>query len=268
MVGVPRSTGCTLCVKRRVKCDQGRPSCGNCAKYGAACPGYDRGAKFVDGKHQVRARRQHGAAALAGEKAAGRGRSIPPNSWEVILRGPDSPAQAFYVQGDEASSDASMCTHEPVVSTYTIDLARRLPGAALGFPGSKPMNNPPLPRSVLLASLMDNLRMSTPETEGLFFEHYITAQHLGKKEVLDNALSAFTAHALGKASSDPALLIQSRILYGKALFQLQRALDHATEWKSPETLCSAMMCCTYEASAHGPFWGQVCCAVLSCEPVG
>ncbi|SPN96639.1 uncharacterized protein DNG_00160 [Cephalotrichum gorgonifer] len=51
MVGVPRSTGCGLCVKRRVRCDETRPSCGNCIKYGAECPGYVRALKFVSGKH-------------------------------------------------------------------------------------------------------------------------------------------------------------------------------------------------------------------------
>ena len=58
MVGVPRSTGCQLCVKRKVKCDQGKPGCGNCRKYGAQCPGYEKGFKFVAGKHHVRRRHQ------------------------------------------------------------------------------------------------------------------------------------------------------------------------------------------------------------------
>lgn len=34
MVGAKRSTGCSLCVKRRVRCDESRPGCANCAKYG------------------------------------------------------------------------------------------------------------------------------------------------------------------------------------------------------------------------------------------
>ncbi|KAG7419739.1 Uncharacterized protein Forpe1208_v003044 [Fusarium oxysporum f. sp. rapae] len=56
MVGVPRSTGCRLCRTRKVKCDTLKPSCGNCIKYGAECPGYSRGLKFVDEKHQIRQR--------------------------------------------------------------------------------------------------------------------------------------------------------------------------------------------------------------------
>lgn len=57
MVGVPRSTGCQLCRRRKVKCDEARPACGNCLKYGAACPGYHRDVKFVTtGKHLIRQR--------------------------------------------------------------------------------------------------------------------------------------------------------------------------------------------------------------------
>jgi hypothetical protein len=56
MVGVPRSTGCQLCRARKVKCDEARPACGNCIKYGAQCPGYDRSRKFVVGKHRIRQR--------------------------------------------------------------------------------------------------------------------------------------------------------------------------------------------------------------------
>ncbi|CAG7992537.1 unnamed protein product [Penicillium salamii] len=60
MVGVPRSHGCSLCVKRRVKCDERLPSCVKCEKYGQPCPGYDRDFKFVTGK-PYRNRRQPNA---------------------------------------------------------------------------------------------------------------------------------------------------------------------------------------------------------------
>ncbi|PYI16517.1 Zn(II)2Cys6 transcription factor [Aspergillus japonicus CBS 114.51] len=34
------STGCYLCRKRKIKCDEGHPGCRNCAVYGESCPGY------------------------------------------------------------------------------------------------------------------------------------------------------------------------------------------------------------------------------------
>ncbi|KIW27499.1 hypothetical protein, variant [Cladophialophora immunda] len=43
MVGVPgRSKGCHTCLKRRVKCDEARPTCKRCEKAGYACAGYER----------------------------------------------------------------------------------------------------------------------------------------------------------------------------------------------------------------------------------
>ncbi|KAK5216886.1 hypothetical protein LTR72_010256 [Exophiala xenobiotica] len=38
-IGRP-STGCGLCRKRRVKCDEGQPGCRNCARLKKPCPGY------------------------------------------------------------------------------------------------------------------------------------------------------------------------------------------------------------------------------------
>ncbi|KAL3474087.1 hypothetical protein BJX99DRAFT_248536 [Aspergillus californicus] len=40
MVGVPRSTGCHTCVKRRVKCDEARPDCLRCVKLEVQCLDY------------------------------------------------------------------------------------------------------------------------------------------------------------------------------------------------------------------------------------
>ncbi|KAF2108341.1 hypothetical protein BDV96DRAFT_504698 [Lophiotrema nucula] len=39
MVGVPKSTGCFICRKRKIKCDETWPTCINCQKNGKCCPG-------------------------------------------------------------------------------------------------------------------------------------------------------------------------------------------------------------------------------------
>ena len=58
MVGVPRSKGCRICVQRRVKCDQTKPTCNNCKKGNRPCPGYGTDLKFQD--EGVRLRRRFG----------------------------------------------------------------------------------------------------------------------------------------------------------------------------------------------------------------
>ncbi|KAL4985386.1 hypothetical protein BDW68DRAFT_144811 [Aspergillus falconensis] len=40
MVYAGRSRGCHLCRKRKIKCDEALPECGNCRVYGRPCPGY------------------------------------------------------------------------------------------------------------------------------------------------------------------------------------------------------------------------------------
>ncbi|KAL4918200.1 hypothetical protein BDW62DRAFT_182036 [Aspergillus aurantiobrunneus] len=40
MVYTGRSRGCYLCRKRKIKCDEALPECGNCRVYGRPCPGY------------------------------------------------------------------------------------------------------------------------------------------------------------------------------------------------------------------------------------
>lgn len=56
MVGVPRSKGCRICVQRRVKCDQTRPTCNNCKKGNRPCPGYSHDLKFQDEGARLRKR--------------------------------------------------------------------------------------------------------------------------------------------------------------------------------------------------------------------
>ncbi|KAJ5215620.1 transcriptional regulator family: Fungal Specific TF [Penicillium cinerascens] len=47
------STGCYLCRKRKIKCDEERPGCRNCATYGRPCPGYRPDAIFRNETRKV-----------------------------------------------------------------------------------------------------------------------------------------------------------------------------------------------------------------------
>ena len=49
MVGIPgKSKGCTTCRRRKVRCDLGKPTCGNCKKGKRICEGYDRYPVFLN----------------------------------------------------------------------------------------------------------------------------------------------------------------------------------------------------------------------------
>ncbi|KAI1305065.1 hypothetical protein F5Y03DRAFT_163210 [Xylaria venustula] len=42
MVGIPRSKGCKTCRRKKIKCDEQRPGCGQCRKGVRQCEGYDQ----------------------------------------------------------------------------------------------------------------------------------------------------------------------------------------------------------------------------------
>ncbi|KAF2120760.1 hypothetical protein BDV96DRAFT_641417 [Lophiotrema nucula] len=49
MVGIPgKSKGCITCKKRRIKCDEAKPTCERCKKSGYVCAGYNTSLHFVN----------------------------------------------------------------------------------------------------------------------------------------------------------------------------------------------------------------------------
>ncbi|KAH8909917.1 hypothetical protein BR93DRAFT_428457 [Coniochaeta sp. PMI_546] len=233
MVGVPRSTGCQLCVKRRVKCDQSRPSCNNCLKYGAPCPGYDRQMKFVAGKHQVRSRRQEdwrgwGSGSV---HALGGGRRSEDMSSAASLSAASAP------------SSASGTPSTPSID-FSSQLERRSELTLLYL-------NPSDNRGQTINAIIHNLQESQAATEVRVFAPWFkdVPEHLGQKVTLDSAMAAFTLHLLGKAKQDNVLIRESLSIYGQSLGALQKALNHPEEWKSSETLCATMILSLFELFA-------------------
>ncbi|KND95271.1 hypothetical protein TOPH_00676 [Tolypocladium ophioglossoides CBS 100239] len=201
MVGVPRSSGCQLCRKRRVKCDEVRPGCGNCRKYRVECPGYERGLKFISGKHQMRQR---------GKRNEREGGSSSP--------------------GDAAVSAGS--TPETIAS-HTAALI------------TAPKPN----RGEFINTIIAAVRTNISQSDVTGFLSWIELGRLGTRAVLDGAMCSVAMHLVGKEMSDQTMIAHSRSVYGKSLSSLQTSLCHATEWKSSETLCAAMLLCVFELFA-------------------
>lgn len=312
MVGVPRSNACALCLSRRVKCDEARPSCSNCVKYGATCPGYVRGAKFVAGKHVVKSRaRGRGGGTVAFAVSSRTSASSTPTTTTTtppaVSSSPPSPAPA-----PSRSSPSSYGTRRPwsrrAPDAVSPPASRGIPPprqapvcnddddvgdplewqdvaseqisgqpqqqqqqrfltsyeklqSALAHVSTAPVITPRDDRAQFIGMLMKSLEESQPESEmvvlGTWFQQ--TASHLGQKPSLDRASCAFALQLLGRKHQDEGLLAQSRTLYGQSLCMLQRALNHATEWRTPETLTSAMILCHFEVRA-------ACCLHPSCRP--
>lgn len=202
MVGVPRSSGCQLCRKRRVKCDEVHPECGNCQKYGATCPGYERGMKFVSGKHQIRQRAKktdHGAL----------------TDWSATT----SPSS-------------------------TISIERPSP------PESCMVTSPAPNRAEFISTIVSSVRTNIMRADVTGFLSWCDLGRLGYRALMDGAICSLAMHLVGKENSDQTMIAHSRTVYATSLNALQTSLRHTTEWKAPETLCSAMMLCIFEVS-HG-----------------
>lgn len=229
MVGVPRSTGCQLCVKRRVKCDQGRPSCSNCVKYGAPCPGYDRQMKFVAGKHHIRSRRQEDW------RSWGSGAGNAPG-WGCGCEEPASGSSFL----DASAPGSATGTTAPLVD-FSSELERRAELVLLYL-------SPSEDRGQTINAIIQNLHESPAAAEVRVFAPWFkdVPEHLGQKVTLDSAMAAFTLHLLGKAKQDDVLVRESLSIYGQSLGALQKALNHPKEWKSSETLCATMILSLFE----------------------
>ncbi|KAK8041938.1 hypothetical protein PG993_006461 [Apiospora rasikravindrae] len=282
MVGVPRSNACSLCLSRRVKCDETRPCCSNCVKYGADCPGYARGVKFVAGKHVVKSRARGGTVAFAVSSRTTRSTtptsssSSPPSTSFSPSRSygtrrpssrrvPDavSPTRSRGIppprHAPDQEDDAGdlLEGEQEFGSEHTSGQARPQQRfltsheklqSALAHVNAVSVITPRDDRAQFIGMLMKSLEESQPESEmvvlGTWF-HQTTA-HLGQKPSLDRASCAFALQLLGRNHHDECLLAQSRTLYGQSLGMLQQALNHPTEWKTPETLNSAMILCHFE----------------------
>ncbi|KAL6849338.1 hypothetical protein ACO1O0_008878 [Amphichorda felina] len=86
--------------------------------------------------------------------------------------------------------------------------------------------------------------------EFLHFAPWLFIPHrLGSRISLDASLCAFALQVRGHNHADESLLARAQTSYVTALSALQHAIDHPPEWKSSETLCSAMLLCPYESFA-------------------
>ncbi len=120
-------------------------------------------------------------------------------------------------------------------------------------------------RAQFICNMIQNLYDTPHSSEVMIFNTWMThvPSHLGSKITLDSAMAAFTIHLLGKTANDDRLIQESRSIYGQSLAALQNALNHPMEWKSTETLGSAMILCMFEVCA---FRGQSArfCPTFSC----
>ncbi|ROW12312.1 hypothetical protein VMCG_00464 [Cytospora schulzeri] len=202
-------------------------ACSNCIKYGAECPGYEKGLKFVAGKHAVRSRGQNQR-----------------RSYETQLDFSSAPATGSTLSTKEGASRSRVLTWQ-TFSQATRDVTSNHQGA-LGIPAS--LREPVLP---FVYNMMGELFVYHPREDVMYSAPWFTSllDHLGRSPVLDTAMCAFMLQLVGMSKDDKGEISRSRDLYGQSLRSLQRALNHPVAWKSTETLAATMICCQLELFA-------------------
>lgn len=218
----------------------GPKACGNCVRYGAECPGYDKLRKFIDGKHPVRARRARDTQAIDFSST------------------PESDTDADADTTPPATQPFSSLTHQQALARWQQSFSNY--GGQI-----QTMRQPGIPVALKEAcipfvyNMMGQLFVIHAREEVVFTAPWFGSMlnYLGTTPVLDAAMCAFMLQLVGKAKRDEADVNRSRDIYGQSLGALQRALNHPVAWKSTETLAATMLCSIYEVSKASTYWLSV-----------
>jgi len=213
-------------------------------KYGTACPGYDKGLKFVVGKTH-RSRRQQ-RSYIKQQKT---------NSFSPISESP-SPAQSLSVPSltslpSPVSPGAGWSSSpeeykSPELHVSLLQTFEKPPQPLISLSISSPMTY----QAQCLSVLMDHLPPNLANSDTLIMSRWISflPSRFGKTKALDSAIACFTTQQIGTTRNDQRMLRYSRSTYIQALGRLQKAISNPAEVGSSETLCATMLLCVYEVS--------------------
>ncbi|KAE8379023.1 hypothetical protein BDV26DRAFT_260447 [Aspergillus bertholletiae] len=218
------SKGCQACRKRKKRCDERRPSCGQCLSRNSSCPGYSREMKFInvsgpDKGHSSKARSESRSSAQASSDSSDGG----PRSDQVV---------APHVHSTGLSSGA-LALQRSAVAYYC---------------GSYFHNN-------IVQTGLDVFGKSS------YIEWMAFTPDLDVDEPsLKSALLALGAARMGHISQDPRLSRLSSESYSRSLRQLYRTIQNGTKGLQDETLATMMFLAVYEivegSSSRGLGWAS------------
>ncbi|KKK16294.1 hypothetical protein P175DRAFT_0535587 [Aspergillus ochraceoroseus IBT 24754] len=228
---VSRSSGCLLCVQRRVKvgaspsllppdlvvqaltasqfqCDERHPGCLRCETYGQTCPGYWRGFKFVAGK-PYRSRRQPKVSNL----------------------------QADRQRDADSTTDSNSSNQE----TSAIE---RVQQYSLGVGNLNVLQ--------CLDILTYEISQPFASSSGYVVSRWLTflPGMYGQNKTLDATVRTFVAHHIGSITRNQEAVRYARCSYQEALRKLRHSLNHRSECLSSEIYCSVLLLCLYELFAN------------------
>ncbi|OAK94650.1 hypothetical protein IQ06DRAFT_80220 [Phaeosphaeriaceae sp. SRC1lsM3a] len=242
MVGVPKSTGCFICRKRKIKCDETWPSCLNCQKNGKSCPGpparhtfRDLGPRLSppevptgsDGQHNI-PRQQSRQLTQLHERFAENG----------------SVHHKFRI----SHSGSKLLSKSP----------RRSSSTSLSPPRSPFLRQPsPSQHHELARALIAATRRGNPGVRMSVFGPFIreVPSRLGHNPALDAAAAVLVDVHTSLVHRKMSLEIVNPQLYLRAIKTLQACLEDPCQGMSANTLCASVLLSLVEALA-GPRVGN------------
>ncbi|EKG09917.1 hypothetical protein MPH_13007 [Macrophomina phaseolina MS6] len=237
------SRGCQTCKTRRIRCDEVRPSCGNCRKSGRTCPG------FPD-EFDLIFRNENAAVARRTKRAASKQKASPTTS-------SSSPSTESSQQSPQQSANQEI-NSLPVVKQTTSNEPpefRVLPqeNALQAFFAWR---GPSLPQGLhfsieaqATAFFFRNfvLPPQQKECERGFFDILLPYfNETPEASPLHLATHAVSLAVLGNYPGRAQLMREAARFYGQALQKAQLALKDPAQAKSDETLLTIMMFVLYE----------------------
>ncbi|KAF2490562.1 hypothetical protein BU16DRAFT_158515 [Lophium mytilinum] len=225
MVGVARSKGCRACVKQRVKCDEARPECGRCKRFGRECPGYTKPTKFVYEIPIAKDKQKVGEGSF---------RHIR----ELERPSPKSQSQS------RSPSWSARTTPEYQASRGSSEVATPLVISQSITPWTQD-------KSQVLKVMLDDATPMDEFADIHFLRKWLSfvPSRLGTSKALDDAVRCMGTHYIGMISKQESVMLSARQTYGHALRSLRVAIGDPKESMSSETLCATMFLSIYELFA-------------------
>ncbi|KAF2477722.1 uncharacterized protein BDR25DRAFT_275074 [Lindgomyces ingoldianus] len=259
MVGVPKSTGCFICRKRKIKCDETWPSCINCQKNGKCCPGPPARHTFKD----LGPRLKDSTASPVGEVFyRGTYHSVhSPNS----LTTNEVQRSKRLTQLNEKWSDNGGVFQKFRISNKGADqLQKRSPRWSPHLsPGSSPprtaISRQPSPsrHQELSRALVEAFTTGSVGHRMSAFGPFIreVPARIGHNVALDAAVACLVNAHSSMVHKKKATEIANPGLYLRAVQALQTCLESPKEGMSSNTLCASVLLGLVEAMA-GPRVGN------------
>ncbi|KAL1613359.1 hypothetical protein SLS54_010690 [Diplodia seriata] len=237
------SRGCQTCKTRRIRCDEARPSCGNCRKSGRTCPGFpDEFDLIFRNENAAVARRTKRAASK--QKPSTSNSSSSPNA--------DSPQQS---PTDDQSLPVVKQTSYPPRSAGT--RIRGVPSDNALLNAFFSLRGFALPQGLSIsienqatAFFFRNfvLLPQQDETARGFFDLIVPYYNsTPASSTFHLATHAVSLAVLGNYPGRAPLLREAARFYGQALQKAQQTLQDPVKARSDETLLTIMLFVLYEA---------------------